>query len=105
MNSSSDTVSRRHPRSHALLHSCSSSPNRLSVSLASRILRVYSNLSSKVRADRKGALAQSTSATLGFIFVILAFGHTLAALVLSLGHAAFRMNQILRVHNTVADAQ
>jgi NADH:ubiquinone oxidoreductase subunit 5 (subunit L)/multisubunit Na+/H+ antiporter MnhA subunit len=64
---------------------------------------VYGTILAKIRADRKGAIAHATSSTLGLIFVLLALGHPEAALIASLGHAAFRMIQILRAPNTITD--
>jgi len=58
----------------------------------------------KIRADRKGALASATSSTLGMIYVVLAAGYANTALVLSLGHAAFRMLQFLRSANFILDS-
>lgn len=63
-----------------------------------------STLVAKIRADRKGAVANATSGAIGLIFFILALGHSNLALWLSLGHAAFRMIQILRSPNTLADS-
>jgi len=67
------------------------------------ITTVFSGLVGKVRADRNGAIASATSSTLGLIYVILAAGYPNTALVLSLGHAAFRMLQFLRAANFVLD--
>eukprot|EP01102_Stenamoeba_stenopodia_P000183 TRINITY_DN10145_c0_g1_i1.p1 TRINITY_DN10145_c0_g1~~TRINITY_DN10145_c0_g1_i1.p1 ORF type:complete len:296 (+),score=58.39 TRINITY_DN10145_c0_g1_i1:488-1375(+) len=69
------------------------------------ISAVDSSLVAKIRADRKGAIANAASATLGLIFVVLAMGYSDLALVLALGHAAFRMIQILRSPNSIADSQ
>jgi uncharacterized protein YbcC (UPF0753/DUF2309 family) len=66
---------------------------------------VYSTLIAKIRADRKGAIANATAATLGLIYVTLAAGYPGAALLMSLGHAAFRIMQILRAPNVIADSQ
>lgn len=66
---------------------------------------IYATLLLKIRADRKGAIALATSATLGLIFTLLALGYPNLALVLCLGHASFRMNQILRAPNVIADMQ
>jgi hypothetical protein len=65
-------------------------------------LVVHSTLVSKVRSNRKGAVASATSATLGMIFILLAAGYPRAALV---GHAAFRMFQILCASNVILDSQ
>lgn len=66
---------------------------------------IFGTLLSKVRADRKGSIARATSSTLGMIFVILAMGYPKLALTISLGHAAFRMIQILRAPNAISDSQ
>jgi uncharacterized protein YbcC (UPF0753/DUF2309 family) len=66
---------------------------------------VHSTLISKVRSDRKGSLARATSATIGLIFVILALGYPELALILSFGHAAFRMMQVLYAPNMITQAQ
>lgn len=65
----------------------------------------YATLVAKTRADRKGALANATSATLGLIFFTLAMGHADLALLASLGHASFRIVQILRSPSIIADTQ
>lgn len=65
----------------------------------------YGTLVSKTRADRKGAIANATSATLGMIFVTIAMGYPNVALLMSLGHASFRMMQILRAPNVITDSQ
>jgi uncharacterized protein len=69
------------------------------------VTAVHSTLVSKARSDRKGAVASATSATLGMIFILLAAGYPTVALVASLGHAAFRMFQILCAPNVIADSQ
>ena len=66
---------------------------------------VHSTLGAHVRADRKGALAYATSSTLGLILTTLALGHADLALLMSLGHTAFRMNEVLRAPNSMAEAQ
>jgi NADH:ubiquinone oxidoreductase subunit 5 (subunit L)/multisubunit Na+/H+ antiporter MnhA subunit len=65
---------------------------------------VHGTLVSKTRSERKGALANATSATVGLIFVTLACGYPDLALLMSFGHSAFRMRQIMRAPNTIADA-
>ena len=62
---------------------------------------LYAGLLCKIHADRKGALAYATSATLGLIYTILAAGQTEVALALSLGHAAFRTVQVLAAPNAI----
>jgi NADH:ubiquinone oxidoreductase subunit 5 (subunit L)/multisubunit Na+/H+ antiporter MnhA subunit len=64
---------------------------------------LYSTLVAKIRADRKGALAHATAGTLGLIYVTLAAGYTDLALAMSLGHASFRMIQVLRSPNVIAE--
>lgn len=66
---------------------------------------VYATLEAKTRADRKGAIANATSATVGLIYTILAMGYADLALALSLGHASFRMIQVLRAPNQILDWQ
>ena len=66
---------------------------------------VDASLRSKIRADRKGALANATSATLGAIYMVLALGYPNVALLLSFGHTAFRVVQILRAPNLISDFQ
>ena len=66
---------------------------------------VYGTLAGKIRADRKGSIANATSASIGLIFCTLALGHSDLALLMSLGHASFRMIQILRSPNNLADSQ
>jgi len=78
---------------------------RVALASVGAVTAVSASLVSKIRADRKGAIAAATSATLGMIFMILAAGHYDIALLLSLGHAAFRMTQILRAPNVISDSQ
>lgn len=56
---------------------------------------------SKVRADRKGALAHATAAAIGLMYVLLAAGYVNTALLLAAGHAAFRVGQILKAPHAV----
>jgi uncharacterized protein YbcC (UPF0753/DUF2309 family) len=60
-------------------------------------------LVSKIRPERKGAIANATSATIGLIYATLALGYSDLALMMSFGHAAYRMNQILRAPNIIQD--
>ena len=76
---------------------------RIAVGTIGLITTIDSSLRSKIRSDRKGALANATSATLGIIYIILAMGHADLALLLSFGHAAFRMIQILRAPSLLSD--
>ena len=73
-----------------------------SVGLASAL---HGTLVAKTRAERKGAVANATSATVGLILVTLALGYSDTALLMSLGHAAFRMRQILLAPSMIADSQ
>ena len=61
-------------------------------------------LVARIRSDRKGALANATSATIGLIYVTLATGHGDLALLMSAGHASYRMIQILRAPNIISDS-
>lgn len=78
---------------------------RLTLASIGGATAVYGTLVSNIRSDRKGAIANATSATMGLLFITLAAGYSDAALLLSLGHASFRMIQILRAPNTIADSQ
>jgi len=78
---------------------------RLTLGSIGLISAVHGTLVSKVRAERKGAVANATSATIGLIFVVLACGYSELALLLSFGHAAFRMQQILLAPNVLAHSQ
>lgn len=69
------------------------------------ITAIYGTLTSKIRADRKGAVANMTAATLGVLYIVLALGYPGLALFLSFGHAAFRMTQIVRAPNIINDSQ
>jgi hypothetical protein len=69
------------------------------------ITALHSTLVAKIRADRKGSIGRATSATIGLIFVTLALGYPGLALTLSLGHAAFRMMQVLLAPNIIAQTQ
>ena len=64
----------------------------------------HNSLVSRIRPDRKGAIARATSATLGLLFVLLAAGFRDVVLLLALGHASLRMIQILRAPNAIADS-
>jgi hypothetical protein len=64
---------------------------------------VVAGIVSKVRADRKGATAYATAATIGLIYCVLAAGYVQMALVLALGHASFRMVQFLSSPNWILD--
>ena len=64
---------------------------------------VTSSLVAQTCADRKGAIAYATSATLGQIFMVLAMGYTDAALGLSLAHGAYRINQVLMSPNIIME--
>ena len=49
----------------------------------------------QVHADRKGAIAYAACATLGVIFIVSAVGYPKLSLIFSLGHASFRMVQVI----------
>lgn len=66
---------------------------------------LYASSLAQIRADRKGSIANITSATIGLIFLMLSAGYAELALVTSLGHAAFRMIQILQSTNALEDSQ
>jgi hypothetical protein len=66
---------------------------------------IYSGLVSQIHADRKGALAYATSSTLGAIYVVMATGYINEALALAMGHASFRMVQILQSPGCINDDQ
>eukprot|EP00457_Paulinella_chromatophora_P000426 gb/GEZN01000426.1/.p1 GENE.gb/GEZN01000426.1/~~gb/GEZN01000426.1/.p1 ORF type:complete len:1268 (+),score=118.32 gb/GEZN01000426.1/:298-4101(+) len=76
---------------------------RLTVGSIGIITATYGSLVAKIRADRKGALANACSATIGLIFFTVALGYPDLALAMSLGHASFRMIQVLRSSNVIAD--
>jgi uncharacterized protein YbcC (UPF0753/DUF2309 family) len=78
---------------------------RVTLGSVGLVTAVYGSLVSKIRADRKGAIANATSATIGLIFVTLSLGYSNLALLMSFGHAAFRMTQILRSPNVIRDSQ
>jgi len=78
---------------------------RLALASIGSFTALYGTLAAKIRADRKGSIANATSATLGLIFTTIALGHPDLALLMSLGHAAFRMTQVLRSPNMIADSQ
>ncbi len=78
---------------------------RATLAAVGLLTAVHSSLVGRIRPDRKGALANATSATIGLIFVILAMGYPDVALLLSFGHASFRIIQILRAPNVLADTQ
>ncbi len=78
---------------------------RMTLGTVGLISAIHGTLTSKTRAERKGAVATATSATVGLILVTLSLGFPNLALLMSLGHSAFRMRQILRVPNVIADSQ
>ena len=77
---------------------------RLLLATIGGITAVQSTVIANVRADRKGSIASTTSATVGMILIVLAAGFDEAALLLALGHASFRMNQILRSPSSIQDS-
>lgn len=66
---------------------------------------VAATMLANIRADRKGSIALASSATLGGVFVMLSLGYTDLALASCFGHATFRMIQVLRSPNIIADSQ
>ena len=78
---------------------------RISLATIGIITAIYGTITSKVRSDRKGAIAKATSATLGLIFTTLALGFPGTALLMSLGHASYRMIQILRSPNWLMESK
>merc|ERR1719316_422771 len=74
------------------------------IGLIGAITVVQSTTVANVRADRKGGVASASSATLGALFIVLAAGYTDLALLLCLGHASFRMNQIVRSPGIIHDS-
>jgi hypothetical protein len=64
---------------------------------------IVAGIVSKVRADRKGATAYATAATIGLIYCVLAAGYVQMALALTLGHASYRMVQFLSSPNWILD--
>jgi len=69
---------------------------RLTLGSVGLLTIIQSTIVANVRADRKGGIASAASATVGAILCILAAGYSDAALLLALGHASFRMNQVVR---------
>ncbi len=78
---------------------------RITLASVGMFTAVYGSLISKIRADRKGAIAYATSATIGLMFVTLALGYRDLCLMMAFGHAAFRMTQILRSPNIISETQ
>ena len=77
---------------------------RLALGTIGGITAFQNGIIANVRNDRKGAIASATSATLGTIYVVLACGFDDLALLLALGHGAFRMNQVLRSPSSIQDS-
>jgi len=76
---------------------------RATIATVGLLTAANAGIVSKIRADRKGALAIATSGSVGMIYCILAAGYTDMALLLSLGHASLRMTQFLRSANVILD--
>eukprot|EP00445_Apocalathium_hangoei_P001187 CAMPEP_0203860318 /NCGR_PEP_ID=MMETSP0359-20131031/12353_1 /ASSEMBLY_ACC=CAM_ASM_000338 /TAXON_ID=268821 /ORGANISM="Scrippsiella Hangoei, Strain SHTV-5" /LENGTH=1351 /DNA_ID=CAMNT_0050777367 /DNA_START=153 /DNA_END=4208 /DNA_ORIENTATION=- len=76
---------------------------RATLAFVGALTALVSGVMSKIRADRKGSLAIAISGTLGTLYILVAAGFDETALVLALGHSAFRMVQLLRVHNLLLD--
>jgi hypothetical protein len=75
---------------------------RAVVGAVGALTAVMATLIAQTRADRKGALAYAISASVGQIYIVLALGYVDIALVVSFGHAAYRMKQILLAPDVLA---
>eukprot|EP00163_Fabomonas_tropica_P026112 TRINITY_DN467_c0_g1_i4.p1 TRINITY_DN467_c0_g1~~TRINITY_DN467_c0_g1_i4.p1 ORF type:complete len:1296 (-),score=96.04 TRINITY_DN467_c0_g1_i4:1026-4913(-) len=80
-------------------------PARLALAAVGAATALSSSMVAHVRPDRKGAIAYATSSTLGAIMLMLACGYPELALATSFGHAALRINQILRSGNVISDSE
>lgn len=69
------------------------------------VTTLFSTLVSQIRADRKGAVAYATSATLGGLYTLMGLGYSDTALALCFGHAACRMIQVFRASNIIAEKE
>jgi NADH:ubiquinone oxidoreductase subunit 5 (subunit L)/multisubunit Na+/H+ antiporter MnhA subunit len=67
------------------------------------VTAIVASLVARILADRKGAIAYSTAATIGVIMIVLASGQEDLALILALGNASTRMIQVLRSANLILD--
>mmetsp|Transcript_116980 Transcript_116980/g.376278 ORF Transcript_116980/g.376278 Transcript_116980/m.376278 type:complete len:1347 (+) Transcript_116980:79-4119(+) len=76
---------------------------RATLAFVGALTALVSGVMSKIRADRKGSVAIAIPGTLGTLYILVAAGFDETALVLALGHSAFRMVQLLRVHNLLLD--
>lgn len=66
---------------------------------------IYAGLICQTMADRKGAIAYATSATIGQIYVVLAFGWGDLAIFFAFAHTVCRMNQIITVCDSIMHAK
>ena len=73
------------------------------LALTGALTVIQSTTIANVRADRKGGIASAASATVGALFILMSQGYADAALLLSLGHASFRMNQVVRSPGIITD--
>jgi len=78
---------------------------RTSLGVIGACTAVHGGMVSQIHADRKGALAYATSSTLGLLYVVMAAGYANEALALAMGHASFRMVQVLRSSSTIDDSK
>ena len=78
---------------------------RATVVAIGALTATHAGIVANIRADRKGGIACAAASTLGMLFFLLgALGCTELVLLLSFGHAAFRMMQLLRSANWILDA-
>ena len=77
---------------------------RWALAILGGITAFQNGVIANVRNDRKGAIASATSATLGMIYIVLAMGFDDVALLLALGHGAFRMNQVLTSPSSIQNS-
>jgi uncharacterized protein YbcC (UPF0753/DUF2309 family) len=78
---------------------------RLTLAGCGAFTALYGGLLSKIHADRKGALAYATSATLGLLYGVMAAGYTDVALALAMGHASFRTMQVLTAPDAIDNSK
>lgn len=78
---------------------------RGAVIVVGAVTAITSSLSSRVRADAKGALALATSAQAGLMLVEVGLGWTDLAMWHLLAHGLLRLGQFLRAPSWLADAQ
>ena len=76
---------------------------RICVGLVGTITAINAGLIANLRADRKGGLGTAIAATVGLLYLLLAIGFFDITLFLALGHATFRVIQILRAPNVIME--